>query len=289
MHQRKGTARGEVDGGFWLWNDGGGGGAGGGDGVKGGPRRAVRHGEDESLLTALGKFSQEGHFWLISVSIMLITPLTEMNSWWPSYLSHVLKLSPGEAASIASVFPAGFIISVLLGGWLYDRLSSRGRFVFISSLLLTGTCVALALRFVHPTVLLEQLELAVESPDASVSRDGDGMVIVDPAHPHYAKLVALRLPLLVLVFLLGFCFGPAYFIPTSVYCASFGGKRHCSTLAGLLDAFGYLSTTAFMVAVGHIAKANRWVQVLDLLWTSLACCTLTYSLFMCRNVQLKYC
>src|SRR5262249_58914402 len=53
--------------------------------------------------------------------------MMEVIGFLPLYLRDTLALPPGRAASASSVFPAGCFAALLAGGWLYDRVSRKGR------------------------------------------------------------------------------------------------------------------------------------------------------------------
>ncbi|HTW38142.1 MAG TPA: MFS transporter, partial [Steroidobacteraceae bacterium] len=49
------------------------------------------------------------------------------NTWTPLYLRDEMGYTAGSAASLSAVFPAAGVLSILLAGWLSDRLGPQGR------------------------------------------------------------------------------------------------------------------------------------------------------------------
>eukprot|EP00058_Branchiostoma_floridae_P006227 XP_002591715.1 hypothetical protein BRAFLDRAFT_122686 [Branchiostoma floridae] len=127
----------------------------------------------------------------------------EMQSILPLYFKDSLHLSPGHAALVASSFQAGAVASLMIGGIVYDHISPRSRFLFLTSLLGVSTgCLIILWRV----------------PDITIPLAG------------------------VVVFVLGATISTPYYIPGGVFSMSFGGERYCSTLVSILDVFGYCAS-----------------------------------------------
>src|SRR5262249_7359109 len=74
-----------------------------------------------------------------TVSVGLTFVRETFNTWTPTYFGEVARLSPGDAARASALFPLLGAASVLLMGWLSDRLGRNGRAV----LLVVGIALAL--------------------------------------------------------------------------------------------------------------------------------------------------
>ena len=78
------------------------------------------------LREALAHFARSGRVWLMCVSLMCTTVLMEVIGFLPLYLKETLHISPAQAATASSVFPAGCLVALLAGGWVYDRVPRTG-------------------------------------------------------------------------------------------------------------------------------------------------------------------
>jgi sugar phosphate permease len=75
------------------------------------------------------------------------------NQWTPQYLSDHLGYSASNAARLSSIFPGVGAVSVLVTGWLSDRLGVNGR-ALIMFVGLSATSAALLMRSGHSGSLL---------------------------------------------------------------------------------------------------------------------------------------
>ncbi len=130
----------------------------------------------------------------------------------------------------ASAFPFGSLISVLIGGFVFDKLSRRSMAWVMGALLLVAAgCILtfyLMPRFGIPANALIGLSLA-------------------------------------LLFVFGLCVSPCYYIPMSVFSIQFGGP-HSGFLISLLDALAFGATAAFYYFAGDVAQRS-WSLFLFLL------------------------
>ncbi len=188
--------------------------------------------DDAGLKVALRHFARSGRVWLMCVSIMCTTVLMEIIGFLPLYLKETLAISPAQAATASSVFPAGCFAALLAGGFVYDRVSRRGRAPLLGGMLaLAALCLAALLAM--------------------------GRVPLAPATAFAAPAVVL--------FLYGLTVAPAYYLPMSVFSIEFGGK-HCGVLIGLIDATGYAAAMLFQFAGGAIIdRPGGWQNMLTLL------------------------
>jgi sugar phosphate permease len=60
---------------------------------------------------------------------MFMMPLNEMNSLMPLFLVESVGLSQQAAASVATAYPLGAIVSMVASGVLFDKLGDSGRAV----------------------------------------------------------------------------------------------------------------------------------------------------------------
>ncbi len=169
-------------------------------------------------------------FWLIAGSLMGLGILWDFLLMVPLFLQDTLHLSGADASRAASAFPFGSLISVLIGGYVFDKLSRRTT-AWVMGLLLT----------VATGCLLTFLKM----PDFGLAGE---------------------LPLwlsLALLFVFGLCVSPCYYIPMSVFSIEFGGP-HSGFLIALLDAVSFVSTAVFYFYGGGVAEKS-WSLFLTVL------------------------
>ncbi|MCP4171848.1 MAG: glucose-6-phosphate exchanger SLC37A4 [Fuerstiella sp.] len=183
-----------------------------------------------SLAEAILHFCQSRQFWLITGSMMGLTIMWDFLLLVPLYLRDTLNMTPSGASVAASAFPFGSLISVLVGGFVFDKLSRRSMaWVMGGMLLIAAGCI---LTF----YLMPQFGMSEEA------------------------LVGLSLALL---FMFGLCVSPCYYIPMSVFSIEFGGP-HSGFLIALLDALAFGMTAAFYYFAGEVAEES-WTLFLLLL------------------------
>ncbi|MCH7910151.1 MAG: MFS transporter, partial [Candidatus Hydrogenedentes bacterium] len=205
------------------------------------------HLDDASLAEALVDFVKSPRVWLICASVMCLTILMEFQSFIPIYLKETFALTAGIAAITSSAFPIGCLISVLLGGFVFDKLSKKTRvFVLGGMMVFAVACVA-----------------------TLISLPNLGMT----------DTFGLWMTLLAIMFY-GLAIAPCYYIPMSVFSVDFGGK-HCGVLVGIIDAAGYLAAMAFDFLGGAVAdQADGWHQFLNILFNVAIVGSVTLSLFL---------
>lgn len=204
-----------------------------------------------TLLQALPHFFSSLRFWLISGSLMGLTILWDFLLMAPMYLQDTLGLNTAQASRAASAFPLGSLISVLIGGFVFDRLDRKTMARVMAGLLLTAT----------------------------------GCLIVFATFPEWnltgppAMLVSL-----ILLFVFGLCLSPCYYIPASVFSIDFGGP-HSGFLVALLDAMGFAATAAFYYFGGGIAENHGWSAFLFVLAAVCLWSLFTTFFFMQREAR----
>jgi sugar phosphate permease len=144
------------------------------------------------------------------------------NIWTPLYLREQLGLTVSEAASQSALFPGIGAISVLLSGWLSDRLGLNGR----ALLLLLGLSATAA-----SLVLL-------------VAARGGGSLL---------PLVAIAA--------VAFCLLGPYSYLGGAFALDFGGKQAGAVSSGIIDGVGYLGAVLAGDPVGRVVVAFGWSAV----------------------------
>jgi OPA family glycerol-3-phosphate transporter-like MFS transporter len=160
-------------------------------------------------------------FWMVCVLAFGTTMLREtFNLWTPTYFVQFAGLAPSVAASRSALFPLCGGFSVLLVGFLSDKLGPNGR----NTLIVTGM-----------TGCTICLLLMGRVPDHGGA---------------WAPTV--------LVGLVGFMLLGPYSYLAGAMSLDFGGERGSATAAGIIDGFGYLAGWLSGVTVARVAVAFGW-------------------------------
>lgn len=160
-------------------------------------------------------------FWLVCLLAFGTTLLREtFNLWTPTYFVQFVGLMPSVAASRSALFPLCGGISVLLGGFLSDRLGANGRNVLVV-IGMSGCTVCL--------VMLGRV-------------------------PGHAGEWAPSL----LVGLVGFTLLGPYSYLAGAMSLDFGGQRGSATAAGIIDGFGYIAGWLSGVTVARLSVEHGW-------------------------------
>jgi sugar phosphate permease len=146
------------------------------------------------------------------------------NLWTPTYLRDYLGYSPAEAAGLSAIFPGVGVASVLVMGWLSDRLGVHGR-ALIMLVGLTATAAALLLLMSVP-----------------------------------AGIAGAVLPLLV-IGVIAFCLLGPYSYLGGAFAMDFGGKQGSAFASGVIDGIGYLGGVLAGYAVARISVSFGWQGV----------------------------
>ena len=144
------------------------------------------------------------------------------NIWTPAYLHDSLGYTAGDAARFSAVFPGVGAVSVVLTGWLSDRLGANGR-ALILFMGLGATVAAL--------LLLMTLRAS------------------GAAHAW--------LPLLT-IGTIAFCLLGPYSYLGGAFALDFGGKQASAVSSGIIDGIGYLGAVAAGDTVARISVAAGW-------------------------------
>ena len=208
---------------------------------------ATHHLDNASLGKALISFLKSSRFWLICISIMSLTILMAFQSFLPLYLKEMFNLSPGKAGIASSVFPLGSMFSVVIGGFIFDKLTKKRRIFVLGGMMTLATgCIVILLLL----------------PESNIQE----------ASLPWIALAAI------MVF--GLMIAPCYLIPMSVFSLDFGGK-HCGVLVGIIDAAGYSASMIFEFLGGAIAdQVDGWQQFLYIILNVSIIGTITLILFL---------
>lgn len=185
-----------------------------------------------TLKDALLIFVKSKRVWLMVLCMCGTTIQADFLNFVPILAKETLKLSSAKASMTTSAFPIGAFISLLVVGYIYDKVKPRtitkimGITQFIAALCL-GTMI-----------MLSAIELTED-----------------------VKLIVFFTS----IFIYGFSVAPAYYLPMSIFSVKFGGK-HSGILISILDSNGLAASMLFSIAAGIIAdQVFGWNQVLILL------------------------
>ena len=209
--------------------------------------KATHHLDNASLGKALISFLKSSRFWLICISIMSLTILMAFQSFLPLYLKEMFNLSPGKAGIASSVFPLGSMFSVVIGGFIFDKLTKKRRIFVLGGMMTLATgCIVILLSL----------------PESNIQE---------------ASLPWIALSA---IMIFGLMIAPCYLIPMSVFSLDFGGK-HCGVLVGIIDAAGYSASMIFEFLGGAVAdQVDGWQQFLHIILNVSIIGTVTLILFL---------
>jgi len=166
-------------------------------------------------------FARSRAFWLVCILSLGVTLLRETFSLWtPTYFTQAVGLTVADAAHKSALFPLFGGISVLLSGFLSDRLGRHGR----AAIILFG-------------LLLTTVVLAV----IATTNFGGSRVL---------PVVLVTLVAFVLI-------GPYSYLAGAI-SLDFGGKQGSATASGLIDGVGYLGGVLAGNAVAGISVLWGW-------------------------------
>lgn len=143
------------------------------------------------------------------------------NTWNPYYLRDHLGYSAAVAARLSALFPAVGAVSVLLSGWLSDRLGPSGR-----SMILCGGLAAAA------AALLLLMSLPANAAQSALPLIAIGMI--------------------------AFCLLGPYSYLGGAFALDFGGKQAAAASSGIIDGVGYLGAVVAGDGVAQLALAFGW-------------------------------
>jgi OPA family glycerol-3-phosphate transporter-like MFS transporter len=146
------------------------------------------------------------------------------NMWTPVYLRDFLGFSMSKAASLSAIFPGVGAVSVLVTGWLSDRIGPNGRSLLLFLGLGTSAAALLALMTMRSGV--------------------NGSVM---------PLIAIGM--------VAFCLLGPYSFLGGAFAIDFGGKQAGAVSSGIIDGVGYLGAVVAGDSVARISVAFGWKGV----------------------------
>ena len=191
---------------------------------------AEQQGPAEPLRDALLRFAGSARAWLICGGLMGMAVLWDVLQLIPLFLDS-LGISASAANEAASAFPLGSLLSLLVGGCVFDWLGRRRMAIVMPLLLVTAAAC---------------LGILAALPALHLTTDGA---------THAAMAI---------LFVFGACLAPCYYIPASIFSTDFGGTR-AGLLVSLLDAAGFAATAAFYWMATSLAQSHGWPVLLSLL------------------------
>lgn len=160
-------------------------------------------------------------FWVVCGLSLGTTLVREtFNTWTPTYFHQVVGYSEAEAAGTSAVFPLFGGVSVLLSGFLSDRLGRHGRSAIMFFSLLASSVALLALGSLHA---------------------GAGRAL-----PTF------------LVGLVGFLVIGPYAYLAGAIALDFGGRHGSATSSGIIDGVGYLGGILAGDTMARISVRFGW-------------------------------
>ncbi len=176
---------------------------------------------------------------LLSLGLTLLRET--FNLWTPTYFSEVVGSSPARAAVQSALYPLLGGASVIVAGWLGDRLGPLGR----ASVILGGCALA---------------SIAIW---ALASLDFSGRAFAAVA----------------LVGLVGFLMLGPYSYLAGAISLDLGGKRGAATACGIIDGVGYLGSIMAGDSVARLSVAFGWAGAFRALAGVAALTSLAAALF----------
>jgi OPA family glycerol-3-phosphate transporter-like MFS transporter len=184
--------------------------------------------QPQSLGSLLKTFAKSSAFWLVCALSCGLTILREtFNLWTPTYFAQGVGLNIADSAGTSALFPLFGGLSVLLGGFLSDRLGKAGRALIIFYGLLITAGLLLALAFgdfggskTLPVALVALVALAMMGPYSYLS----GAISMD-----------------------------------------FGGKQGSASASGIIDGTGYLGGVLAGNSVAQVSVVWGWKGVFGVL------------------------
>lgn len=186
---------------------------------------AASESRPRSVRALLSPLLRSRAFLLVCLLSLGCTMVREtFNIWTPVYLRDYLGFSVSQSASMSAIFPGVGAVSVLITGWLSDRLGVNGR----SLLLFVGLAATAA-------ALLVLMSL-------------------------HSSTSGSRLPL-VAIGAIAFCLLGPYSYLAGAIALDFGGKQAGAVSSGIIDGVGYLGAVFAGDSVARISVMFGWKGV----------------------------
>ncbi|MGH8202645.1 MAG: MFS transporter [Steroidobacteraceae bacterium] len=175
-----------------------------------------------TVMQRLGSLMKSPAFLMVCVLSLVCTAVREtFNDWTPVYMRDFVHLSMSDAAALSAIFPGVGAVSVLVTGWLGDRLGDNGRPLLLV-LGLTATVVALLLL-------------------AMLHRHGAGAMLP-----------------IALIGTVAFCLLGPYAYLGGAMALDFGGKAAAALASGIIDGVGYLGAVFAGFGGAKLAVTFGW-------------------------------
>jgi len=173
----------------------------------------------ERLRSLLRPMLRSPIFWVVcGLSVGTTLVRETFGLWTPTYFTQAAGLTAAEAAEKSALFPLWGGISVLLCGWLSDRLGTRGR----AALIFIGLALSGAVL----------LWLALGTPS--------------------------RVSAVILVSAVAFLIIGPYSFFAGAISLDFGGKQGASTASGVIDGTGYLGAVLEGDTMARVSVRFGW-------------------------------
>jgi sugar phosphate permease len=173
------------------------------------------------------------------------------NTWTPVFLHDSVRYTASQAAGLSAIFPGVGAVSVVLTGWLSDRLGVYGR----SAVMFFGLAAT--------AIALVWLAL----PTAAGSQAATPLILIG--------VIAFGL------------LGPYSYL-AGAFALDFGGRQGAAVSSGLIDGVGYLGGVLAGDSVARLSVASGWRSVfLALAVVSALSAAAAGCLFLMQRVQVR--
>jgi OPA family glycerol-3-phosphate transporter-like MFS transporter len=170
----------------------------------------------------LGPLLKSPAFLLVCLLSLVCTIVREtFNDWTPLYMRDFIHLSMSHAAALSAIFPGVGAISVLLAGWLGDRLGANGRPLLLLIGLSASAVALFFLAMIHRAAMNAALPIA-------------------------------------LIGVVAFCLLGPYAYLGGAMALDFGGKAAGALASGIIDGIGYLGGVTAGVGGAKLAVTFGW-------------------------------
>lgn len=185
--------------------------------------------------------ARSGRLWLIFASTACLGPAFDLGALLPLYLAQTHKLSPAAAAVMSGAYPLGAALSLVVSGWVYDRMKPKERAAYFGSLLVIAAAALTML-----------------------ARRSAGST------PNWLLASCL--------FSTMFGVAPSLYLPNSALILRLAG-RYSGTVMGINDLPGTALAAVWLGFYPTLLKHGGWAAVLLPIQVLLACsavCTVSY-------------
>jgi sugar phosphate permease len=176
----------------------------------------------QTVTERLGPLLKSPAFLVVCVLSLVCTIVREtFNDWTPVYMRDFVHLSMSDAAGLSAIFPGVGAISVLVTGWLGDRLGANGR----------------------PRILF-----------VGLTATAGALFFLTTIHPNGASSVVP----VALIGIVAFCLLGPYAYLGGAMALDFGGKAAGAVASGIIDGVGYLGAVSAGIGGAKLAVTFGW-------------------------------